>query len=1223
MELFDGEGNLRSQSTVRSYDGTRCAFELLEPLAEEPQAGFYYELTADEIAPVLAIRTVLRIGLQQPVPPASIRLGTTRGTNALITRRGARTAFVTTRGFRDALEIGYQDRPKLFELSINKRRPLCETAIEIDERVTADGEVLRSPDLETIRRQLTQLNHAGIESLAICFLHAYRFPRHEQLVGEIANEIGFANVSLSSEVSSLAKFVSRAETTVLDGYLNPVLRGYVRKLRAKLNPDSELRLVNSAGGLMQADVFTGKDSVLSGPAGGVVGFSKTAQAAGFEKTIGFDMGGTSTDVSRFDGRLRFERETFKSNVRIITPLLAIETVAAGGGSICHFDGVRLLVGPESAGADPGPACYGRGGPLTVTDLNLFLGRLVSEQFPFPLDRPIVQRRLDEIVGQIQQQSGTNYTSIQLAEGFLKVANANMSAAIRTISVAEGFDPKTYALVAFGGAAPQHACAVADELGIGNILIHPDAGILSAYGIGLSDVRRENMRGVYQVLAETEAHDLDTLFTELRGSLVDEMHSEGVVADAIVFERRIDLRYLNTEAYLSVDCESALDFGKLPSAEVRHILRDRFQRLHRQRYGYVQDRQLEIVAVSLVAIGASPEQLPRGTRSEKVRKFLDGSDVNMIMHGQPLEAQLVMRKHLKPGDRLTGPALIVDDLSTAIVDPQWQAEMLSDRQLLLTRFSSPTATDSLADADRETIAGIPASVDPTMLEIFNNQFASTARQMGVALQNTAVSVNVKERLDFSCAIFDRQGGLVVNAPHIPVHLGAMSETIRHVIEDNPQMRPGDIFVTNDPYRGGSHLPDVTVVTPVHSADGREIRFFVASRAHHAEIGGVTPGSMPPFSKNLGEEGVLISNYKLVDAGEDRFDQLRDLLSHAPYPSRNPAHNIADIQAQVAANQQGIAALNDLIERQGWPMVEAYMQFIQQAAEQKTRQAIERFPSGVYRFADYLDNGAKISVAITVSGSSIEFDFNGTDPVLPDNFNANRAIVSAAIIYCLRCLIGEDIPLNQGVLQPVSLALPTCLLNPSVGSSPANSPAMVAGNVETSQRVVDVILGALGVCAASQGTMNNVLFGDATFGYYETLCGGAGATATSNGADAVHTHMTNTRLTDPEILEQRFPVRLLEFKIREGSGGMGLHRGGNGVVRKIEFLKDLDLAILSSRRGRFLPYGINGGSPGQAGLNLLVKKNGDRQPLEGRAYLKVAAGDTLEIQTPGGGGFGALE
>ncbi|MCA9111402.1 MAG: hydantoinase B/oxoprolinase family protein, partial [Planctomycetaceae bacterium] len=892
--------------------------------------------------------------------------------------------------------------------------------------------------------------------------------------------------------------------------------------------------------------------------------------------------------------------------RIMTPVLAIETVAAGGGSICHFDGVKLVVGPESAGADPGPACYGRGGPLTVTDVNVFLGRVPVAEFPFPLDLNAVERQLDELCDEINSTlESQSYTPIELASGFVEIANANMVRAIRRISIAKGYDPADYVLVTFGGAGGQHACAIARALGMRQILIHPYAGVLSAYGIGLADVRRHREVSVLKRLTPETLRDLEDVFNDLASAAIGDVIREEVPSDRIGTPlRSLDLRYEGIESSINIPQPEDDDFASA------------YESLHEQMFGYRRPgRPIEIVAARVEVIGSTPSfsEAEEATHRRLLQSTLR---TNMVCDGRMRSVGLYHRHELQAGDEMEGPAILCEPTSTVVIDPGFTARITGRGDILLTENQAEIA--QRAAGRSSTVAqGEP---DPVLLEIFNNLFASIAEQMGVTLQKTSVSTNVKERLDFSCAVFDPAGGLVVNAPHIPVHLGAMGETVRHVIADNPDIFPGEVFVTNDPYRGGSHLPDVTVVTPVHDSLG-QLLFFTASRAHHAEIGGITPGSMPPFSKNLAEEGVLIRNFRLVNKGQSRADALRELLLSGDSPTRNVEDNMADIAAQVAANQAGARLLRELIAQHSLDVVLAYMEHIQSAAARKMRMAISVLADGERKFTDHLDDGSPVTVTITIRGELAKVDFTGTGPVLSSNLNANRAIVTAAVLYVFRCLINEDIPLNSGVLEPIEIVLPECLLNPPAEDDPAKCAAVVGGNVETSQRVVDVLLGALGLAAASQGTMNNLTFGNERFGYYETICGGSGATALSDGADAVHTHMTNTRLTDIEIIERRYPVRIREFSIRRGSGGRGTHRGGDGIRREIEFLSPLKISLLTQRRGTFTPYGLSGGENGQIGRNTLRRHGTDELiDLGGCAQVEVGAGDVLSIETPGGGGFG---
>ena len=1208
-----GRVQVLDQQAIRQFDAKEGCFWLDRPLAIDPTPDLAYAVTSGESAPLVGIRWLMGKRIGEPIGPVSVRLGTTRGTNALLERQGAPTALVTTAGFGDVLRIGYQNRPRLFDLHIRLPAPLYDVVVEVAERLDAEGRVLVPLEPDAVRERLAPLRATGIRSLAVCLMHAYRNDVHERCIERVARELGFEQISISSRVSPLPRIVPRGDTTVVDAYLTPVIRDYLDAMRAAM-PEATLKVMTSAGGLVDADVFVGKDSILSGPAGGVVGCAHAATQAGFARAIGFDMGGTSTDVSRFDGdferryEMQFNDADSDAGVRIVAPMLAIETVAAGGGSICRFDGALPRVGPKSAGADPGPACYGHGGPLTVTDVNLFLGKLLPDHFAFPLDRDAVVARLDELIASMQQ-AGQVYSREALAEGFNRIANANMAAAIRKISIARGYDPRDYTLVSFGGAGGQHACAVARELGIRTVLLHPHAGVLSAYGIGMADVTRFAARHVGCRYDVDAVRALERVFVEMEAALRSDVLAEDVAPDRIQPpRRRLDLRYTGMAHVITVergeDDDYLTDF------------RDRFRRL----FGFDRDQPVEIVTarVELTARMPKPTTPRRPVHARRpqpialTRTCFDGAD-----HETPVHE----RDQLRPGDHFDGPAIITEKIGTIVVEPGWRAEMTALGDVLL--------TDSAGPARREAVE---TEVDLMTLELFNNHFASIAEQMGTTLQKTALSTNVKERLDFSCAIFTAAGDLVVNAPHIPVHLGAMSECVKCLIDDAGAMQPGEVYVTNDPFRGGSHLPDVTVITPVFESAGREILFFTASRAHHAEIGGIMPGSMPPAATNLAQEGVLIRMLRLVADRTSAEAALRAQLSSGPHPSRAVDENIADVNAQVAANALGVRRLLAMVDRYGLAVVHAYMGHIQQAAERKVRRALRRRPAGRHTFSDSLENGAEIRVAVTLThegehAARAVVDFTGTDPVQPDNLNANSAIVSSAVMYCLRCLIDEDIPLNAGVLAPVTIVLPPgCLLNPPAHDDPTRCPAVGGGNVETSQRVVDVVFGALGIVAASQGTMNNLLFGRSDggdgsgFSYYETIGGGAGAGPTFDGADAVHTHMTNTRLTDPEILESRYPVRVCRFVIRRGSGGAGAHRGGDGIIRELEFLAPLEVSLLTGRR-KVGPYGLAGGQAGRAGLNRLLRAGSQRiEPLAAIAALQVKPGDVLTIETPGGGGYG---
>lgn len=1205
ISFLDSSGRVVFRAEVLEFDHVQGLLTLSNAPPHNLEMGEGYELSCDLEAPIICMRMILGLPLDQPLPVTDVRLGTTRGTNALLERKGARTAFVTTAGFGDLLLIGNQARPELFDLNIQKSPSLYERVIEVQERLDAEGRVLQPLDLDDVRVQLQRAKAAGIESIAIALLHGYRNPQHEAQIEQIAHEIGLSEISRSSLVAPTIKIVPRAETTVLDGYLTPVLRLYVAKIRAALAPESTLKLMTSYGGLVDGTLFTGKDSILSGPAGGVVAFARLGQAAGYQQLIGFDMGGTSTDVSRFGGEFEIQTEATKAGVHIASPTLAIETVAAGGGSICSFDGIQLRVGPESAGADPGPACYGRGGPLTVTDLNVALGRLLPDQFPFPLDLDAVDRRLWEICQQIESTGSKTYSPEELAEGFLQIANETMSRAIRKVSIQKGFHPREHVLVSFGGAGGQHACAMARSLGMQTIFMHPFAGILSAYGMGLADIRKREERSILQRLEPNLLQEISQLFESLETKLQREVEREGIDPEFIQApQRSLSLRYQGVESTITIVEPEDGDYARAYTEQ------------HEQLFGYSHhQREIEVVTAMTEIVGITshpklPSQSDRRQHSQSTRTQA------VWFQGRQFDAEILSKSEIQPGQHIHGPTIISELGSTIWIEPGFRCEVQADGSLLIEQSAAEqTALQSVQQRAESS------EVDLIQLEIFNHQFASIAEQMGVTLQKTSVSTNVKERLDYSCAIFDSAGGLVVNAPHIPVHLGAMGETVRAILKECDVLNPGDVLVTNDPYAGGSHLPDVTVVTPVHDAENGELLFLTASRAHHAEIGGISPGSMPPFSKNLAEEGVLIRQLKLVEAGQSRETDLQRLLVSGPYPTRNLADNLADIAAQVAANKMGARLLLELIASRGREVVTNYMRHIQLAARQKMERALATIPDGQYRYTDFLDDGSPVAVLISIQGERAVIDFTGTGPVLKTNLNANRAIVTAACLYVFRCLIEETIPLNSGVLEPLNIVLPDCLLNPPRHEDPVRCAAMVGGNVETSQRVVDVLLGALGKAAASQGTMNNLTFGDQTFGYYETIGGGAGATADHDGADAVHTHMTNTRLTDVEVIEHRYPVRLLKFAVRRGSGGRGRHRGGDGIIRIFQFLQPLKVSLLTQRRGVFAPFGLEGASPGAVGRNQVRISNEEEfKDVGGCVQLDLAAGDELSIETPGGGGFG---
>ncbi len=1144
-------------------------------------------------AAVQGIRDILGLAQNDALPPiAAVKMGTTVATNALLERKGEPTALVITKGFGDALRIGYQNRPDLFALNIVLPELLYEQVIEVEERFSAEGEELKAVDLEQVRTNLATIKIQGIDSIAIVFLHAYRYPQHEQQVATLARELGFSQVSVSHEVSPLIKLVSRGDTTVVDAYLSPILRRYVDSVASQLG-NVNLLFMQSNGGLTDAKLFQGKDAILSGPAGGYVGAVKVSALAGFKKIINFDMGGTSTDVSHFAGEYERDFETQVAGVRMRTPIMRIHTIAAGGGSILHFDGLRFRVGPDSAGANPGPACYRNNGPLTITDCNVMLGKLHGRFFPQvfgesgteALDEAIVKKKFAELV--------PNKSAVEAAEGFLKIAIDNMANAIKKISVQRGYDVTEYTLCCFGAAAGQHACLVAEALGMQTILIHPQAGVLSALGMGLADIRSLHEKSITAELDDSLISELTIVLKDLENQGRIKLYQQNIPDNAITVQYKVHCRYAGTDAALLVD------FGS--SAEIQAA----FTAAHKQRFGFVRDDQSLIVeAVSAEVIG-NIGQINENIKLSPTKGF-SFDTVQMFSSGQFYDTPVYYRDDLGVGQKISGPAIIIETTGTIVVESNWQAEVTNRLDIVLTKrkISSNLLKTNLATK----------KVDPIMLEIFNNLFMSIAEQMGATLANTAYSVNIKERLDFSCAVFDEVGDLIANAPHVPVHLGSMGDSVKMVIQEvGEAMQAGDVFVLNNPYRGGTHLPDVTVITPV-VADSGKVLFYVASRGHHADIGGITPGSMPAHSSSLDDEGVVIDVFKLVDKGRLREAEIRELLIKGG--ARNVAQNLADLRAQIAANVTGVQELKKMVDHFSLEVVQAYMQHVQDHAEAAVRKLLVVLKEGEFRYE--LDNGAAIQVKITINnqeGKAI-IDFSGTSAQQANNFNAPVSVCKAAVLYVFRTLVKEDIPMNAGCLKPLQIIIPEgSLLNPSY---PA---AVVAGNVETSQAITDALYGALGVMAASQGTMNNFTFGNDKYQYYETICGGSGAGDGFDGTSAVHTHMTNSRLTDPEILEWRFPVLLESFQIRQNSGGDGRYRGGNGVVRKIKFREAMKAAILSSHR-RVPTYGMSGGKAGKTGNNWVQTVDGSRKNLAATAEIDMQVGDVFVIETPGGGGFGCL-
>ena len=1152
-------------------------------------------------AAVAGIRHLLGLQKGEPITPdlvECVKMGTTVATNALLERKGEPTLLVTTRGFRDALRIAYQDRPRLFDTNIVLPELLYERVIEAQERVAANGDVVQPLAESHLRTELQAAYDDGLRSVAIVFMHGYRYTAHEVAAARIAREVGFPQISVSHQVSPLMKLVSRGDTTVVDAYLSPILRRYVEQVASDM-PGVKLFFMQSSGGLTDAHAFQGKDAILSGPAGGIVGMVRTAQLADFDRVIGFDMGGTSTDVSHYAGEFERAFETQVAGVRMRAPMMSIHTVAAGGGSVLTFDGARFRAGPESAGANPGPASYRRGGPLAVTDANVMLGKIQPAHFPKvfgpnaneSLDRDVVVQRFVDMSVDIERSTGMKRSPEEVAEGFIEIAVGAMANAIKKISVARGYDVTRYTLQCFGGAGGQHACLVADALGMSKVFAHPLGGVLSAYGMGLADQNVIREAAIEQDLLsswDAVTQKLNALADEAEG----ELRRQGVTGGEVQMHRRVHVRYKGTDSALVVAAGSLKD------------IQEAFEAAYRQRFAFLMDRELVVEAVSVEAVGAgdAPTE-PRHTVVAEAPAPV-ASVVKMFSGGKWHDANLVVRDQTQPGHIIAGPAIISEKNATTVVEPGWQAVVTDLDHLVLVRVKA-----------REARKAIGTSVDPVMLEVFNNLFMNIAEQMGLQLQNTAYSVNIKERLDFSCALFDAQGNLIANAPHMPVHLGSMSESIKTVMEGNAgKMKPGDVFALNDPYHGGTHLPDVTVVTPVFDDANKNILFYVGSRGHHADIGGTTPGSMPPFSTRIEEEGVQINNVKLVDQGRLLEAEMVALLSSGQYPSRNPQQNIADMRAQIAANEKGVQELRKMVAQFGLSVVQAYMGHVQDNAEESVRRVITKLKDG--HFTLPLDNGAQISVAIKVNTTerSAKIDFTGTSPQLTNNFNAPKAVCMAAVLYVFRTLVGDEIPLNAGCLKPLDVIVPEgSMLNPLPPAS------VVAGNVETSTCITNALYGALGTMAAGQCTMNNFTFGNDKYQYYETISGGSGAGDGFNGTSVVQTHMTNSRLTDPEVLEFRFPVQLDSYEIRPNSGGKGQFTGGNGGIRRVRFLEKMTASILSNGRNSGA-FGAAGGSPGQPGVNKVVRAHGDVELLGHIGSTEMEPGDVFVIETPGGGGYG---
>jgi 5-oxoprolinase (ATP-hydrolysing) len=1171
-------------------------------LSENPEA--YADAAIQGIRDLLGLKAGAAISADAI---GDVKMGTTVATNALLERKGDRVLLLITKGFRDALRIAYQARPDIFAKEIILPEQLYERVIEIDERVRADGCVERLLDIAACRTAIEQAKADGIDAVAIVFVHAWKYPDHEKAVAKVCRKIGFSQISVSHEVSPLIKLVGRGDTTVVDSYLSPILSRYVQRVAGELGAGPRLMFMMSSGGLTAADMFQGKDALLSGPAGGVVGMVETAKLAGFEKVIGFDMGGTSTDVAHYDGEYERAFDTEVAGVRIRAPMMRIHTVAAGGGSILHFEAGRFRVGPDSAGANPGPAAYRRGGPLAVTDANVMLGKLQPDFFPAIFgagqDQPLDVGTVGEKFGALAAEIGDGRTPEAVAEGFITIAVENMANAIKKISVQRGYDVTEYLLNCFGGAGGQHACLVADALGMEVVLIHPFSGLLSAYGIGLSSVFASRQQALLQPLAEESRSAIEALIATLRGDVIAELGEQAIAEDAVSTRPVLHIRYDGTDTALPVNFEHGSIFRA----------KSDFEAAHKAQFGFVyDDKPIVVETVAVEGMDAARQDkaeapAPAGPAGSEAKPL---ENRRFYTDGRWHKAGVYRREGLLPSHTVAGPALIIEPNQTIVVEPGWRAEITDLNHVVIRR------TERKARA-----AALGTEADPVMLEVFNNLFMSIAEQMGVTLQNTAYSVNIKERLDFSCAVFDRHGALVANAPHMPVHLGSMDRSVETIIRLNSgDIHPGDVFALNAPYNGGTHLPDITVVTPVFDDARKKILFWAASRGHHADVGGTAPGSMTPLATTVDEEGVLFDNFRIVDRGRFREKELETLLTDHPYPARNPAQNIADLKAQIAANEKGVAELRKMVAHFGLDVVEAYMGHVQDNAAESVRRVIERLPdSAAYEYPT--DTGQVIKVQITVDRQKREatVDFTGTSPVMKNNFNAPEPVARAAVLYAFRVMVEDMIPMNAGCLRPINIVIPD-------GSmlKPAYPAAVVAGNVETSQHVTNALFGAMGAMANAQGTMNNLTFGNRKYQYYETICSGSPAGRMNSGrgfagTSGVHTHMTNSRLTDPEVLELRFPVVLEDFHIREGSGGKGKWNAGDGTRRTIRFLEQMECAILSSHRNR-PPQGLDGGGDGEAGSTKVRRNDGSVDVLKACDQTTLDAGEAVIVTTPTPGGFG---
>jgi len=1187
--------------TVTDYQSTKGLITLGSALEIDPEKlPAPFEVSANEEAPILAARLITKTSLDKPLPPCTFRLATTRATNALLEQKGAGTLFITTEGFKDLLRIRYQQRPDLFSLQVNLPEPLYQLVIEIGERVDANGNIICSIDEQHVNEVLGSVSPTQFESVAVCFMNSYQNATNENIIYNLLAQHGFSYIIRSSALIPRSGIIPRAETTVINAYLAPIMERYIHRIEKELT-ESTLQILTSAGGLGTTESYRPKDSLLSGPAGGVVGAAAIGKAAGYENILSFDMGGTSTDMARYNGDYVYQHEHQVGNAHIAASALAIETVAAGGGSICSFDGFAQKVGPESAGADPGAACYGAGGPLTLSDVNLLLGRIHTSNFSIPVDRMASEKKLQEILNQIErsQQNTTDRTTA--LTGFLQIANERMAETMKKISMQKGFNPSEFALVAFGGAGGQHACAVADLLDISTILFPRDAGLLSARGLGYAVTEHIEEKEIQKPLQRI-TNNLNDLFHKLTEKTFHQLKMEGLPAEEITIRNRyISLRFQGQQHSLELDYSDECNLFK------------QFKVQYEQEFGHwIEGRTVEVESIRVIGSEVAKESTPDAAPGQQTDNAPnpDGT-TECWFEGGFRTVPFYRTDNLQDGCTVTGPALILDPNSTLVVEKNWRLAAQSGGYFQLNKRQATT------QSVQETRENHSSKLQSVELELFTNRLTSIAEEMGEMLRRTAISVNIKERLDFSCALLDADGNLIVNAPHIPVHLGALGLCVRR-LKESVSIKPGDTFITNHPGFGGSHLPDVTVVTPIFT-DNKSLIGFSASRAHHAELGGSKPGSMPPDATTLAEEGVVIPPVHIIKKGDSQWDTIVDLLTNGPYPTRALEENMADIRAAVAANHRGVIKLTELCTRFGTHEITHYMDALKQYAADKIKRTLKSLPDGTSTSVEYLDDGTKLEVTTVIDCETISFDFTGTAAVHPGNLNATPAIVQSVIMYVLRLLVEERLPLNEGLMEPVEIVLPTGLLNPEFSDDSSQSPAIVGGNTEISQRLVDLLLKPFGKMAASQGTMNNLLFGNDSFGYYETIGGGTGAGVDFDGADGVHHHMSNTRGTDPETLEKRYPVHIKSYSIREGSGGKGTHSGGDGITKKLVFDETVSLSVLTQQRN-IGPYGLNRGEQGQPGKQYIIRKNGVREKLGSVDGAEIKPGDQLIIQTPGGGGFG---